>query len=205
MAADGLTVEACCRVLEVPVSGYFAWRSRPPSQRSLRHAWLTERIRAVHVASRGTYGAARVHADLRLGHGIIVGHNAVELLMRRAASKAYPHTNIIVRYTKHRPRATSSTATSAGRHPTSCGSPTSPNIPPVKARSTARSCSTATPEGCRLVHRRDPDLSTGHPRTEHGHQQPQTRPCHRHTLRPRKTRIELANAIFDYPEPDAPA
>jgi hypothetical protein len=59
MAADGLTTEACCRVLEVSVSGYFAWRSRPPSQRSLRHAWLTERIRAVHVASRGTYGALR--------------------------------------------------------------------------------------------------------------------------------------------------
>ena len=90
MAADSLTIEACCRVLEVSVSGYFAWRSRPPSQRSLRHAWLTERIRAVHVASRGTYGALRVHAELRLGHGITVGHNAVELLMRRAGIKGLP-------------------------------------------------------------------------------------------------------------------
>jgi putative transposase len=90
MAADGLTVEACCRVLDVSASGYYAWRSRPPSQRSLRHAWLTERIRAVHIASRGTYGAARVHAELRLGHGITVGHNAVELLMRRAGIKGLP-------------------------------------------------------------------------------------------------------------------
>jgi hypothetical protein len=71
-------------VLNVSVSGYYAWRNQPPSQRSLRHAWLTDRIRAVHTASRGTYGAPRVHAELRLGHGIIVGHNAVELLMRRA-------------------------------------------------------------------------------------------------------------------------
>ena len=90
MAADGLTMQACCRVLEVSVSGYFAWRSRPPSQRSLRHAWLTERIRAVHVASRGTYGALRVHAELRPGHGITVGHNAVELLMRRTGLKGLP-------------------------------------------------------------------------------------------------------------------
>ncbi|MFC6561715.1 IS3 family transposase [Actinoplanes utahensis] len=48
-------------------SGYYAWLNRPPSARSLRHAWLTERIRAVHEASRGTYGALRVHAELRLG------------------------------------------------------------------------------------------------------------------------------------------
>ena len=34
--------------------------------------------------SRGTYGALRVHAELRLGRGIMVGHNAVALLMRRA-------------------------------------------------------------------------------------------------------------------------
>ena len=31
-----------------------------------------------------TYGAPRVHAELRLGYGIRVGHNAVAMLMRRA-------------------------------------------------------------------------------------------------------------------------
>jgi putative transposase len=38
----------------------------------------------VHQDSRGTYGALRVHAELQLGHGIMVGHNAIALLMRRA-------------------------------------------------------------------------------------------------------------------------
>jgi putative transposase len=38
----------------------------------------------VHQDSRGTYGARRVHAELRLARGIMVGHGAVELLMRRA-------------------------------------------------------------------------------------------------------------------------
>ncbi|WP_433797365.1 transposase [Actinoplanes sp. CA-252034] len=47
-------------------------------------------MRAVHAASRGTYGAGRVHAELRLGHGIIVGHNAVEMLMRHAGIKGLP-------------------------------------------------------------------------------------------------------------------
>ena len=84
MAAEGFVVQLACRVLEVSESGYYARRTRAPSARSLRHAWLTEVIRQVHSASRGTYGIRRVHADLTLGHGIAVGHQAVELLMRRA-------------------------------------------------------------------------------------------------------------------------
>jgi putative transposase len=57
MAAQGLPVQVCCRVLEVSQSGYYAWRSRPPSTRAIRHAWLTEVIRQVHAASRQTYGS----------------------------------------------------------------------------------------------------------------------------------------------------
>ena len=84
MAAEHIPVEVACRVLDVSTSGFYAWRSRPPSQRSVRHAWLTDLIVQVHQGSRGTYGALRVHAELRLGRGILVGHNAVALLMRRA-------------------------------------------------------------------------------------------------------------------------
>jgi putative transposase len=84
MAAEHIPVEVACRVLDVSVSGYYAWRSRPPSERAIRHTWLTDLIVQVHQDSRGTYGALRVHAELRLGHGIMVGHNAVALLMRRA-------------------------------------------------------------------------------------------------------------------------
>jgi putative transposase len=84
MAAQGLAVQVCCRVLEVSESGYYAWRSRPPSPRAIRHAWLTDLIREVHAASRQTYGSRRVHAELTLGRGISVGFHAVELLMRRA-------------------------------------------------------------------------------------------------------------------------
>jgi putative transposase len=84
MAAEHIPVEVACRVLDVSTSGYYAWRSRPPSARSIRHAWLTDLIVKVHQDSYRTYGALRVHAELRLGRGIMVGHNAVALLMRRA-------------------------------------------------------------------------------------------------------------------------
>ena len=84
MATEGLSVQVACRVLGVSESGFYAWRKRPPSARAIRHAWLTDRIRQVHQASRGTYGARRVQAELVLGQGIGVGHQAVERLMRQA-------------------------------------------------------------------------------------------------------------------------
>lgn len=84
MADEGLPVEVACRVLDVSVSGYYAWRARPPSQRAIRHAWLTDVIREVHLASRGIYGSRRIHAELVLGHHIAVSHGQIELVMRRA-------------------------------------------------------------------------------------------------------------------------
>ena len=84
MAAEGLPVEVACRVLGVSESGYYAWRSRAPSVRAIRHTWLTDLIRTVHADTRGVYGYPRVHAELTLGHGIAVGHEAVYRLMRRA-------------------------------------------------------------------------------------------------------------------------
>ena len=87
MAAEGWPVQLAGRVLEVSESGYYAWRKRAPSARAIRHAWLTDLIREVHLASRGTYGARRVQAELVLGRGISVGHQAVELLMHRAGTQ----------------------------------------------------------------------------------------------------------------------
>jgi putative transposase len=84
MATDGHAVLLACRVLRVSESGYYAQHDRPPSARALRHVYLTEVIRRVHLNSRGAYGARRVHAELILGHGLVVGRCAVEQLMHRA-------------------------------------------------------------------------------------------------------------------------
>jgi putative transposase len=66
-------VATMCRVLGVSSSGYYAWRSRPDSTRGLGDAVLAEVITDIHADSRRTYGAPRVHAELRLGHGIACG------------------------------------------------------------------------------------------------------------------------------------
>lgn len=90
MAGEGLPVRVAARVLGVTESGYFTWRARPPSARSLRHAWLTELITVIHTASNGTYGYRRIHSELTHCYGITVSHGTVELLMRRAGLQGAP-------------------------------------------------------------------------------------------------------------------
>ena len=76
-------VRTLCRVLGVSPSGYYAWRSRAASERSVSDAVLTERIREIHQYSRGTYGAPRIHAELKK-RGWRVGRKRVARLMRAA-------------------------------------------------------------------------------------------------------------------------
>lgn len=84
MAAEGMPVQPACKVLGVSESGFYEHRKRPPSERAIRHAMLTDLITQIHVESHGIYGGRRVHAELTLGRGVVVGHNQVQLLMRRA-------------------------------------------------------------------------------------------------------------------------
>jgi len=61
MATSG----SLCAVLGVSVSGYYAWRRRPESKRSIENRALLSDIRCAHAESGGCYGAPRVHAALR--------------------------------------------------------------------------------------------------------------------------------------------
>ena len=76
-------IATMCRLLGVSTSGYYAWRNRPPSARAVRDAQLQSRIRAIHAASHGTYGAPRIHAELA-AEGWPVGRKRVARLMRAA-------------------------------------------------------------------------------------------------------------------------
>src|SRR5262249_6567730 len=70
-----------CRVLKVSASGYYAWRDRPPSRRSIDDAVLVERIRVIHAGSDATYGMPRVRAEL-IDQGMRVSGKRVARLMR---------------------------------------------------------------------------------------------------------------------------
>jgi putative transposase len=76
-------VRTMCRVLKVSHSGFYAWRDRSPSKRTIDDAVLTERIRQIHAASDGIYGSPNVHAELR-DEGTRVGRKRVARLMRNA-------------------------------------------------------------------------------------------------------------------------
>ncbi len=72
-----------CRVLGVSPSGFYAWQKRPPSARSRTDAQLSLRVCAIHQHSHATYGAPRVHAELRAA-GIKVGRERVARLLKKA-------------------------------------------------------------------------------------------------------------------------
>ena len=77
------SIRAMCRVLEVSASGYYAWRRRMMSSRAREDEQLQQRIRTIHLLSRKTYGAPRIHAELQ-DEGTHVGRKRVARLMRAA-------------------------------------------------------------------------------------------------------------------------
>jgi transposase InsO family protein len=74
-------VRTLCRVLAVSASGFYAWRQRPAPPHAQADRRLRAHIRAVHAASRGTYGSPRVQQALR-HTGEVVGRNRVIRLMQ---------------------------------------------------------------------------------------------------------------------------
>ena len=76
-------IAVMARVLGVSESGFHAWRQRPASAHATADAVLLKRVRTVHASSRETYGAPRVHAELRAA-GEKHGRKRIARLMREA-------------------------------------------------------------------------------------------------------------------------
>ena len=64
-------------------SGFHAWRQRPALAHAAADAAPLKRVRTIHASSRETYGAPRVHAELRAG-GEKHGRKRIARLMREA-------------------------------------------------------------------------------------------------------------------------
>ncbi|MGK2954195.1 MAG: IS3 family transposase, partial [Solirubrobacterales bacterium] len=77
-------VAVMARVLKVNRTAYYNWARRPPSKRELEDRHLTRLVKEIHAANRGVYGSPRIHAELRMAHGIKVSRKRVERLMVEA-------------------------------------------------------------------------------------------------------------------------
>ena len=76
-------VSAMCRALKVSKSGFYGWRDRLPSARARADTMLSEKIVRIHTDSRETYGAPRIHFELRT-LGVRCARKRVARLMREA-------------------------------------------------------------------------------------------------------------------------
>ena len=86
---DAFPVQMMCWRLKVSTSGYYEWRTRPPSARALANERLLARIRALHAASDGVLGRRRICNDWH-DEGEIVGVNRVGRLMKGAGLRGIP-------------------------------------------------------------------------------------------------------------------
>jgi len=77
------SIAVLCPSFEVSKSGYYDWqrRQRQPTNRVQEDLLLKEQIRSIHTQSRQTYGAPRVHRQLR-SQGRFHGRNRIARLMR---------------------------------------------------------------------------------------------------------------------------
>ena len=87
--ADVHRVATLCRVIGVSKSGYYAWRHRPPSQRSEENKALTQKIATAFEQNRRCYGSPRIYTELR-DDGILCSENRIARLMRKAGILVEP-------------------------------------------------------------------------------------------------------------------
>src|SRR5713226_2153769 len=80
-------VTILCDVLGLSPAGYYAWRSRPESRRSVANRELVDDIKRVHRDTRGRYGSPRIQVKCKAqGRGVSRGR--IERLMRRHGIRA---------------------------------------------------------------------------------------------------------------------
>ena len=64
----GHSVKHCCDMFEVSKSAYYERKKDVPLARDVTDAELTEKIKEIHVESKRTYGAPRIHKELLHRH-----------------------------------------------------------------------------------------------------------------------------------------
>lgn len=80
--AEQRNVARTCVLLEVSRSAYYEWHRHVPSAREVSDAEIGDKLVAIHAESKGTYGAPRLHSQLRRD-GIGCGRKRVARIMRQ--------------------------------------------------------------------------------------------------------------------------
>jgi putative transposase len=82
-------VEGLCEALGVSRSGFYAWRTRPMSERARLDEQILVTVRSSFLLSDRTYGARRMVDDVR-DAGYVCGRQHVGRLMRQEGLRARP-------------------------------------------------------------------------------------------------------------------
>jgi putative transposase len=80
-------ITVLCQALEVSQSGYYAWKSREPSQHCREDARLCADIQQIDLSHRQVYGSPRIHAVLK-ARGIQCSRKRVVRLMQQLGLSA---------------------------------------------------------------------------------------------------------------------
>ena len=84
---DEFAVATMCRVLAVSKAGFYAWRGRAPSRRTVANTQLARAVQVVHAQSAQTYGSPRMHRELA-ALGYACSENRVARVMRATGVRA---------------------------------------------------------------------------------------------------------------------
>ena len=132
-------IRLMCRALAVSAAGYYAWRTRPESTRSVNTRTLLSAIRVIHQESRETYGSPSIW-DALIKQGHRVGEHRVARLMRVGGHPSQDREEVASHHAVESPvargRRTPSIASSRSRLRIGCGPGTSPTCGPQRAGST---------------------------------------------------------------------
>lgn len=74
-------VSVMCRVLELSVSGFYAWKKRAVCARKREDGEISKRLQQAFEQNRQVYGSPRLHAELQ-AQGVHCGRKRVARLMR---------------------------------------------------------------------------------------------------------------------------
>jgi len=94
------SIEKMAKVLTVSASGYYAWKGRKPSRRTLADAALVAEIRKIQKRHRRRYGSPRIHAELA-SLGFRVGRKRVARLIRHNELCCFPRKRFQVTTDSH--------------------------------------------------------------------------------------------------------